>query len=146
MELLYMFSDQCLEIAAYYQLSGKVPRLSNLKARYAKSYDTFIKETSFTGIDASASCRIYHILSNTTSVPMCLECGINKRSWQNTKKPHQYSTFCSTMCSNKNATTLLNRQSTLKSKYGVSSYSQTPQFRDQIAAAQSGIDWDEVTP
>ena len=122
-----MFSEEIKQLAIYYKDKKSTSNLTRWKKPI---YYQLLKETSFLPESASATQRIWHVLNDTNKVPKCKNCNKNTK-WIPSYKPPQYSQYCSSLCASASDDTKQKRIDTLQEKYGVVSYSQTDEFKEQ---------------
>lgn len=100
--------------------------------------------TSFLPDHCKYNQRCFHILNDTSEIPICKECGINKVNFNNRDKDWKYLDFCSVKCGRNNEETVKKYKNTLVDKYGVDNISKSQYFLDLMKKMNSekyGVDW-----
>lgn len=95
--------------------------------KHPDEYQNLLEETSFFNDSVGIKERVYAILDDTFSIPVCKGCGkpvkLHKR---------EYSQYCSLTCGANNKETQEKRKKTTKEKYGVDYISQSPIIQEII--------------
>lgn len=97
-------------------------KISKLKVQKEPYYRDLLNVTNFLSPDSTAMERIYCLINNVTSIPICEREGCGKY----VKFPHHlskndryYRRFCSTKCSNNDTNVQMEKSKTCMSNYGV---------------------------
>lgn len=103
--------------------------LINKKTKFYNELKKEIKETtSFLPDNAGLVQRMWHIINETTTIPICPECG-RTVSFKSIKRG--YSEFCSSYCSNHSEINNEKRRKTSIKRYGAENVSKTNYFKEK---------------
>lgn len=94
---------------------GPITRL--FKTQHRDLYAQVSKLTSFLPATATPTRRVFHIVNNLPSIPVCKQCHVELCFWN--KNTNQYSSVCSKKCSRAYGE-LSKREATCMERYGVS--------------------------
>ncbi len=100
-----------------------------LKIKYINVYDSIILNTNYLTKDCLFTERIFHIVNNLFSSPLCKECN-NKTTFKTFY--FGYYKYCSTKCIANDKKIKEKKKQTCLKKFGVEHQSQTNKFKEKI--------------
>lgn len=109
---------------------------ASMEKKYPKEVEMLYQQTAFLPEQAGYRQRIWHIINDIYSIPVCAACGTEVK-WHHVKK--SYNKFCSTKCANADPDKKNLIQQTIKQRYGVVSYAQKDMNEQTLISLSSKL-------
>lgn len=92
--------------------------IRTLRKHNPKLYTKLVNSTSFLPAKSPSMQRVWHVLNETSSIPVCQQCNTNEVKWDGALGNNNYRKYCSTSCSANSISTRDKFSQTCEQRYG----------------------------